>query len=121
MNKRKLTLRARELRRNPTPAERLLWSRLKKRKLNGWKFRRQHVLVPMIVDFYTHDARVAVELDGEHHHQSRDQCRDAYLLKRYGVRVLRLANEEVLFRIDEALECIEKHCLQALAAEETPD
>ncbi|MCP1642776.1 very-short-patch-repair endonuclease [Pseudomonas citronellolis] len=55
---------ARELRRRQTDAERLLWSRLRDRRLLGWKFRRQVPLGPYVVDFYCHERQLVVELDG---------------------------------------------------------
>ena len=56
--------RAKELRRNPTPAERLLWAHLRRNQLGGYHFRRQQVISGFIVDFYCHRAAVAIEIDG---------------------------------------------------------
>ncbi|MGQ0605032.1 MAG: DUF559 domain-containing protein, partial [Anaerolineales bacterium] len=59
--------RARELRRDATDSEQLLWSLLRDRQLNGLKFRRQHALPPFLLDFYCHEAALVIELDGEVH------------------------------------------------------
>ena len=56
--------RARALRREATDAERFLWSLLRNRQFLGLKFRRQHPLGGYIVDFYCHEARLGIELDG---------------------------------------------------------
>jgi very-short-patch-repair endonuclease len=58
---------ARSLRNNQTPAEQLLWSKLRSRGLSGFKFRRQHPIDHYILDFYCHEARLGIEIDGGHH------------------------------------------------------
>jgi very-short-patch-repair endonuclease len=59
--------RVRELRCNATDAEHLMWQLLRNRQLDGWKFRRQHPVGKYILDFYCHEAHLAVELDGSQH------------------------------------------------------
>ena len=59
--------RARELRHNPTPAERHAWTLLRNRGILGLKFRRQHVLHGFIVDFYCTSERIVIELEGNVH------------------------------------------------------
>lgn len=59
--------RARELRREMTPAERLLWARLRANRLQGFHFRRQQIIEPYIVDFYCHQAGLIIEVDGDVH------------------------------------------------------
>ncbi|MEM6502215.1 MAG: endonuclease domain-containing protein [Cyanobacteria bacterium P01_C01_bin.89] len=56
--------KARQLRQESTSAEEILWSCLRNRQLNGMKFRRQHNLGQFIVDFYCHEARLVIEVDG---------------------------------------------------------
>jgi very-short-patch-repair endonuclease len=98
---------ARALRRDATPSEQLLWSRVRARRLAGFKFRRQHPMAPYVLDFYCAKARLAIEIDGEQHHRDpidiRDAERTAALVAR-GVRVLRFTNEDVLARMDSVLE-----------------
>jgi hypothetical protein len=63
----KLRLQARALRRGTTDAERALWSRLRRRQLGGFRFRRQHPIDRYIADFVCPEARLIIELDGAHH------------------------------------------------------
>jgi very-short-patch-repair endonuclease len=80
-----------------TPAERKLWVLLRDGRLDGHKFRRQQVLGGFIVDFYCHEAGLAIEVDGEVHlaQKEYDTERDRALAA-LGVRVRRLANDQVL-------------------------
>ena len=100
---------ARELRRHTTDAETLLWRLLRNRLMAGAKFRRQHPLPPYVLDFYCHDARLAVELDGGQHNEAagrrHDARRDAFLAQK-GIRVLRFWNHEVLNQTEAVLEAI---------------
>jgi histidinol dehydrogenase len=85
---------SRRMRTNPTPAENVLWQRLRNHSL-GVKFRRQHVIDRFVVDFVCLNARLIVEVDGEiHRDQSgQDAARDA-VLQSFGYRVLRFTNRE---------------------------
>jgi very-short-patch-repair endonuclease len=105
--------RARGLRRESPPAERLMWQSPCACKLAGWKFRLQEPLGPDVVDFRCFEARIVVEIDGESHGETRhlDGRRDAYL-RDTGWNVLRFTNwdvygntQGVLERILEACEC----------------
>lgn len=104
--------RARNLRADSTDAEQLLWSRLRSRRLSGWKFRRQHEIGRYIVDFACPDAALIVELDGGQHgdQQIYDERRSREL-QRMGYRVVRFWNNEALKNLDSVLEVI----LEALA------
>ncbi len=57
-------MRARSLRRDPTEAERLLWKRLRRRQVDGAKFRRQHTIGNYIADFVCLEAMLIIEVDG---------------------------------------------------------
>ena len=70
-------LRARELRWNMTDGERKLWSLLRRKKLSGFRFRRQATIGPYIADFFCPKARLIVELDGEPHSDEARMRRDA--------------------------------------------
>jgi very-short-patch-repair endonuclease len=87
---------ARRLRRDLTPAERLLWRYLRSRGLSGFKFVRQEPIGPYVVDFVCRERRLVVEIDGgQHATDKRDAIRDQWLTdRRY--RVLRFWNHEVL-------------------------
>jgi very-short-patch-repair endonuclease len=98
-----LLTRARIMRREPTPAERVLWRALRDKQLHGLKFRRQVPLGPYIVDFYCSAARLVVEVDGVVHADSTtDLVRDEWL-RAQGLYVLRFWNDEVLKNIDGVL------------------
>jgi very-short-patch-repair endonuclease len=93
---RELRDRAREMRANPTPAERRLWTMLRDRRMPAAKFRRQHVIAPYIVDFACLERLLIIEADGGQHSDSAsDPRRDAYL-EQLGFRVLRFWNNDVL-------------------------
>lgn len=99
--------RAQELRQRMTPAEQILWQRLRRKQLHGLKFRRQHPLGPYIVDFYCPECRLVVEVDGAVHREQEgpDEARTAQL-EAYGYRVVRFRNEEVIEHIDRVLQVI---------------
>lgn len=97
------TFRARQLRRGATLAERVLWERLRGRRLDGIKFRRQAPLGPYFADFLSEQVHLVVEADGAHHRGSEhDRVRDAWL-RAAGLRVIRLSNAEILGDLDGAL------------------
>lgn len=93
----------RELRQNTTDAEKHLWYFLRAKRLNGFKFRRQHLIQPFVVDFICLSKKLIVELDGSQHmeNQHYDEKRSAFLNSR-GYRVLRFWNAEV-FKETEAM------------------
>jgi len=103
-----LVNRARELRKNPTEAERKLWAHLRLRQIGGYKFRRQHPLGPYIVDFVCIEKKLIVEVDGGQHDEKRfyDAKRDKWLEEK-GFKVIRFWNNEVLRHIDIVKEVIE--------------
>jgi very-short-patch-repair endonuclease len=90
--------RARQLRRNATIPERLLWGLLRDRRLAGVKFRRQHPIGPFVVDFYCAAEGLVVELDGHSHHDRgyQDRERQLYLETVAGLRVVRVDNDDIL-------------------------
>lgn len=95
-----LYLIAKELRRNATKAERILWKHLSNRKLNDYKFRSQAVIAGQyIADFYCAQKRLIIEVDGGIHFEKRLKENDHYrtlVLKSHGYYVLRFGNDEVL-------------------------
>ncbi len=88
--------RAKELRREMTEEEMILWKRLRTNRLQGLHFRRQQVIDGFIVDFYCHAKGLVVEVDGGIHQEQAeyDAERDRILQAR-GLRILRIQNEEV--------------------------
>jgi very-short-patch-repair endonuclease len=97
-----------------TEAEAMLWNRLRGRKLNGFKFRRQHPIEEFIADFYCHECNLVVELDGEYHsaedQQSYDEGR-TYNLEGLGIKVIRFKNSEIRNGIEEVLQAIAIHLI----------
>jgi very-short-patch-repair endonuclease len=93
------------MRTEATLAEKQLWQRLKNKQLLGLKFRRQQVIDRFIVDFYCHEVKLVIEVDGEIHNytQVEDAIREEFL-ESLGLRVVRFKNEDVLFRIEGVLE-----------------
>jgi very-short-patch-repair endonuclease len=107
--------RVRELRREATPAEELLWSRLRARRLEGFKFRHQDWLGPFIADFLCMEARLIVEVDGSQHvnADAYDERRSRYLRAR-GYRVLRFWNNEVPHDLEAVPTAIRAALLEAV-------
>jgi very-short-patch-repair endonuclease len=99
--------RALELRRNPTPAETKLWSRLRAHQLAGVGFRRQHAIGPFIVDFCAPREKLIIEVDGSQHldQEEYDAERTAYLEIR-GYQVMRFFNNQVENDIEAVLQAI---------------
>jgi len=98
---------ARSLRKNQTDAEGLLWSRLRRRQVAGFKFRRQHQVGLYICDFACLDGMLVVELDGSQHAENLDyDKRRDWFLRSAGFQVLRFWNSDVLGRTEEVLDTI---------------
>ena len=89
----------REFRKNPTKAEACLWEILRAKRLDGYKFRRQHPMKNYILDFYCAELKLAIEVDGQiHKHEEQikyDQERTK-ILQEFGISVMRFWNSEVL-------------------------
>ena len=90
---------ARELRKNATPAEEVFWQMVRDRQFLELKFRRQHQIGDYIVDFYCHEKKLIIELDGSVHNtperKKKDHKRDAYL-ESIGNKIIRISNETFL-------------------------
>jgi very-short-patch-repair endonuclease len=97
---------ARELRKDQTTAEGLLWEILRNRQVLGFKFRRQHQFGDYVADFYCREAELVVECDGPIHDHNEswhhDQKRDGYMIAQ-GLHVLRFSNYQVLDDIETVL------------------
>jgi len=107
-----LKLYARQMRQDPTPAERILWRALRGEQ-SGAYFRRQHVLGNFIVDFVSLEHRLVIEVDGDiHDHQQAEDASRTQWLNQTSFHVLRFRNEEVLHNITTVVARIK----QAIAA-----
>ena len=94
---------------NPTEAEKVLWESLKTKQLDGYKFRREHIIDEYIVDFVCLAKNLVIEVDGGYHNHPEIQEADTFRtenLENLGFRVIRFTNEEVMGNIDSVLEKI---------------
>ncbi len=117
-SRKRITSLARELRKNSTPAEKLLWTELRNRKLNGAKFFRQHPLIYeedrgrfhfFIPDFYCAEHKLVVELDGKIHEKQKDYDRERDLIiEKLDLKVVRFRNKETE-EMDKLLGKIESY------------
>ncbi len=105
------TKRARELRRQSTTVERLLWAQLRHRRPGGHKFRRQYPVGPYVADFICFEARLIVEADGASHDltEEYDMCRDRWFRAK-GFRVYRVRNEDVQSDLEGVVATICQLC-----------
>jgi very-short-patch-repair endonuclease len=99
---------ARLLRRRMTYSESLLWEKLKGKQLMGLRFRRQHPIDIFIVDFYCHEVKLVIEIDGEIHLDQieYDDGREADIEK-YDIKIIRFTNDEVNNNIEDVIQKIE--------------
>jgi very-short-patch-repair endonuclease len=113
---------ARDLRKSPTPAEKVLWQRLRKKAICNQKFLRQVVMRYevesnrsgfFIVDFFCPEQNMVIEVDGDIHQRQEkyDRARD-HKLKNLGCLVLRFTNDEIFFNMDNVIQTITNHLTQ---------
>ncbi|MCK4386059.1 MAG: endonuclease domain-containing protein [candidate division Zixibacteria bacterium] len=102
----KLKGHARALGKNMTNAERMLWSKIRRKQLKGYQFYRQRIIGNFIVDFYCSKTRLIIELDGGQHYgeegMRKDKKRDAYL-KNIGLKIVRFSDREVFENLNGVL------------------
>ena len=104
-----MTELAKQLRQNQTDAEKLIWYSLRNRQLANAKFRRQYPIEGYIADFYCHEYKLVVELDGGQHFTEDGIRKDAQRtarLNELGIQVLRFDNRQVLTQIEAVLQMI---------------
>lgn len=112
-NRAEIRDKRRELRKNMTPAEVLLWSELKGKYLNGYKFRRQYSVGPYVIDFYCPKLRLAIEIDGDAHFESdtavaRDRRRQRFI-EAYGITFVRFTTHDVCSNLTGVIEGLLKY------------
>ena len=96
--------RRKSLRNNATKAERIFWLGLRDRQC-GAKFRRQYGVDEFILDFYSQEVRLGIELDGDHHNTEEELARDAWrqtIIENYDIKIIRFRDEEILDGYDAA-------------------
>ncbi len=109
-----LLARARTLRRQSSDAENVLWQHLRARRLMGYKFRRQVVIEPYIVDFACMEVGLIIEADGgQHSNQAAYDAERTARLESMGYRVMRFWNHEVLGELQIVLEQIRAALIDA--------
>ncbi|CAM3317771.1 leucine--tRNA ligase [Aequorivita lipolytica] len=103
-----LLSRAKEMRKNPTKAESILWNELRTKKV-GYKFRQQHPIDNYIVDFVCLSKRLIIEVDGEIHQYQleKDGERELLLKEKKGFKILRFTNNEVINNLQKVVSKIE--------------
>lgn len=109
--------RAGALRQRMTPAEERLWTMLRRKRLAGLRFRRQHPIGPFIADFYCAQCHLIVEVDGPYHQLAEQRDRDArrtWVLMDRGIRVLRFQNWEVERGLNKVLAEIARVAREAI-------
>jgi very-short-patch-repair endonuclease len=106
---------AKSSRSNMTPSENTLWQHIKNNQLAGYKFRRQHPIATFIADFYCHQKRLVLEIDGGYHNTTSQQKTDINRtaeLERFGIQVLRFTNNEIENSIETVLDIIRGRLLK---------
>lgn len=106
---------AKTMRHNSTDAEHLMWQLLRAKRFMNFKFRRQHVIAPYIVDFYCHEIGLVIELDGSQHGTEDGRAYDAErtkFLEALDLRVVRYWNYDVLNKTEIVLDDLWNMCLK---------
>ena len=102
---------AKKLRENATQAEEILWFELRNNQLEGYKFRRQHPLLKYIADFYCHQLKLVIEIDGGYHQTEEQKKLDTErtaTIEFEGLKVIRFTNEQVISNISDVLHKIKE-------------
>jgi very-short-patch-repair endonuclease len=102
---------AKKLRENPTEAEEVMWLSLRNNQLDGYKFRRQHPLLNYVADFYCHQLKLVIEIDGEYHQTVEQKKLDnerTENIEFQGLKLMRFTNEEVISNISAVLNKIKE-------------
>jgi len=109
---------AANLRKNMTLPELILWEKLRDRNLFTTKFRRQHPVNMFIADFYCHEFKLVIEIDGKIHLSSDKEDYDSKRtseLEKYGITVIRFTNDQVLYDLRNVLKNIREKLSELLA------
>lgn len=103
---------ARTLRKEMSDSERILWAEIRYKK-HQFKFRRQYSIGPYVLDFFCPEARICIEVDGEHHaeRQDQDKARDDWLASK-GIQTIRIPSWDVYDYLDAVVERIMETCVE---------
>jgi very-short-patch-repair endonuclease len=104
---------ARSLRQNQTETEKIVWNLLRNKGLYGLKFRRQHVIEGFVVDFYCHEYKLALEIDGKVHEKQKeyDTLRETIIANK-GISFIRMKNEDIQNNIEMIKEKIKERIME---------
>jgi len=108
-NKTSEKLKRQQLRREMTKAEKLLWEKLKSQQLENCKFRRQYSVDKFVIDFYSPEIKLAIEVDGDSHFQDGAVEYDAErqtFIESVGIKFLRFTNDDVYHNLEGVIEVI---------------
>jgi ATP-dependent exoDNAse (exonuclease V) beta subunit/very-short-patch-repair endonuclease len=104
--------KAKEMRKQPTHAEKVLWMELKSKSLEDYKFRQQHLIDDFIVDFVCLSKRLVIEVDGGIHDLQKEyDAQRTEILNKKGFKVIRFSNDEVIGSISVVLEKIKEELI----------
>ena len=105
--------KAKFLRKEKTECEEILWQVLRNRQIENFKFRRQHPLSGYIPDFYCHEKKLVIEIDGGYHSKIEQKKLDKERTKainEYGINILRFTNEDIKKKIGMVIRKISNYC-----------
>ena len=106
--------RRRNLRKNLTPEESVMWKALKSKQIEGFKWRKQHPIDNYILDFYCPKAKLCIELDGKEHYTfqgaKEDEIRSIHL-ERKGIRIIRFENRLIWENLEEVINVIKQELI----------
>ena len=95
-------------------AEGILWTRIRRRQLQGCKFRRQYSIGSYVIDFFSAEIRLGIELDGDSHLEpgaSEYDKKRQHFIESFGIRTIRISNSDVYGNLDGVLEIIEREVI----------
>jgi very-short-patch-repair endonuclease len=107
---------AKEMRKNPTRAEKMLWHILRKYRIKGFPFRQQHPIYIFIADFYCPKLKLVIEVDGDIHFNDESQEHDdgrSGVMEKFGIKVIRFTIKQVLYNQPIILEQINEFMNEA--------
>ncbi|KQS93256.1 hypothetical protein ASG21_03255 [Chryseobacterium sp. Leaf394] len=99
-------VKAKALRKDETQAEKILWAKLRNNQLKGYKFRRQHPIGLYIVDFYCHQLKLVIEIDGDYHNIQEQIEKDkerTQNLETDGLHLIRFTNKDVMENLEKII------------------
>ncbi len=109
-----------DLRLSLTKTEKLLWYELRDRKLDGFRFRKQHPIKDFVVDFFCYEAKLIIEIDGSVHLDPTQLERDierTRILNQLGLKVIRFTNKEVEHKMDHVITQIKNESRERIGGD----